>query len=377
MAFVRRFVLPVSLLSGTIIGAGVFSLPFVFVTGGWVTALSYLAVFGTVFAVIHLMYADVMLTTDKAAHDFVGYARAYLGAWAGWLAFVMTVVGMLFALTIYLVLSASFSSILFPDQSTGTLVFLFWMLGSLFMFTPVRGMAALEALALLVIVGIVGIVAAQGVPHAERLLTVPPLDLRYLFLPFGPVLFSYAGRVAIPPLLSYFKAEGLSPLYAKRAIIWGTALPAFAYLLFALGVVGLSDSVSEDAVSGIVGLSPAFLRAIGVLVLASLASSYFIVGVSVMRILEKDLAVPRLLSASLVVVAPLLLYAAGLKDFLTLVSVSGGVFIALEGVFIALMWRKAHAARLPLLLSPRFTYAVGALVAVFIGGALYEIMRVL
>jgi len=375
MAFVRRFVLPVSLLSGTIIGAGVFSLPFVFVAGGWAVGLAYLAGFGVVFTLIHLMYADILL--QDGGHDFVGYARRYLGAWAGRLAFVMTVVGMVLALTVYLVLSASFSSVLLPDWSAGTLVLLFWTLGSLFMFFPVRGMAVLEALAVLVIVGIIGIIAVKGAPHMERLLTVQPLDLRYLFLPFGPVLFSYAGRVAIPSLLSYFKEEGLAPLYAKRAIIWGTALPAVAYLFFALGVVGLSGSVSEDAVSGIVGLSPAFLRTVGVLVLASLVSSYFVVGVSVMRILEKDLAAPRLLSAPLVIAAPLALYAVGLQDFLTLVSVSGGVFIALEGVFIALMWRKAHQARTPLLLSPRFLYAVFALVAVFIGGAFYEILRIL
>lgn len=377
MRFLTRYGLPIGLLSGTIIGAGVFSLPFVFIAGGYLTALGYLAAFGGVFTLIHLMYADVMLATDNMAHDFVGYATRYLGAWAGRLAFLMTVIGMLFALTVYLVLSASFSVLLLPIQSTGTLVLVFWVLGSLCMFLPVRGIALLEALAVLVIVGIVGIIILKGAPHLGRLATVEPWNFGALFLPFGPVLFSYAGRVAIPSLLSYAKEEKFSAAHLRTVIGWGTILPGVVYLLFAAGVIGLSSTVSEDAVSGIVGLSPVLLQIVGILVLVSLLSSYFMVGVSVITILEKDLRAPRLLSAISVVAAPLLLYAAGLRDFLTLVSVAGGVFIALEGVFIVTMWKRAHADRPPLLLSLRWQRVVGVLAAVFIVGAVYEIMRLL
>ncbi|MBI2037007.1 MAG: hypothetical protein HYT14_01440 [Candidatus Liptonbacteria bacterium] len=372
MVFLRRFVLPVSLLSGTIIGAGVFSLPFVFVASGWAIGLAYLAGFGAVFTLIHLMYADILLADGE--HDFVGYARRYLGRWAGRLAFLMTVVGMLFALTVYLVLAKSFFAVLAPSLFPELALLGFWAFGSLVMFFPVRGVAALEVLAVLVIIGIIGVITVYGVPQAARLAELPAANLWYLFLPFGPVLFSYSGRVAIPSLLAYLKREAPEPAHMRKVIGWGTAIPGIVYLLFALGIIGLSQTVSEDAVSGILGLPPFLLRAIGAFGIASLISSYLVVGISVMRVLEKDLAAPRLFSAPLVIGAPLALYAAGLQDFLTLVSVSGGVFIALEGVFIALMWRKARAH---LLLSPRFTYAVGALVAVFIGGALYEIMRVL
>jgi amino acid permease len=369
----RHCVLPVSLLSGTIIGAGIFSLPFVFVQSGWVAAVFYLLLFGVVFTLIHVMYADLLLADGE--HDFVGFARRFLGAWAGHLAFLMTVLGMIFALTVYLVLSLSFSSILLPHLDRGILIVLFWVLGSLMMFFPVRGQALLEALAVLVILVVVGIVAFKGFAHLERLYAVKPLGMGKIFLPFGPVLFSYAGRVAIPSLVSYFKAEKLSFQKLKSVIFWGTALPGFVYLIFALGVVGLSNIVSEDSISGIADLSPAFLRVIGILVLASLLSSYFMVGVSIKRILEKDLNLKRLLAGAIVVFAPLLLYVAGLKDFLTLVSIAGGIFIALEGIFIALMWEKSQKARASFLLPAQFNPAVRALVIVFVLGAIYEIIK--
>lgn len=375
MVFLRRFVLPVSLLSGTIIGAGVFSLPFVFAQSGWAVGLAYLAGFGAVFTLIHLMYADILLA--DGGHDFVGYARRYFGQWAGRLAFLMAVVGMLLALTVYLVLSKSFFAILAPTLPPGLLLLGFWALGSLAMFLPVRGVAALEVLAILVIIGIVGVIAVYGLPQAARLAALPAASLGYVFLPFGPVLFSYSGRVAIPSLLAYLKRETPEPAHIRKVIGWGTAIPGVVYLLFALGIIGLSSVVSEDAISGVLGLPPLLLQAIGAFGIASLISSYLVVGISIMKILEQDLAAPRLISGAAVVAAPVLFYAAGLQDFLTLVSVSGGVFIALEGVFISLMWRKAFAGREPALVPRRVGNAAWALVLVFLVGALYEIMRIL
>ena len=74
----RRFLLPVGILSGAIIGAGVFSLPYVLHPFGTLFAGVYLGVLGLVFAVVHLLYADLALRTPGNL-NFVGIARHYLG----------------------------------------------------------------------------------------------------------------------------------------------------------------------------------------------------------------------------------------------------------------------------------------------------------
>ena len=103
----KNVILPASLLAGTIIGAGVFALPYVFVKAGILTGLFYLLIFSAVFTLIHLMYADIILRT-KENRRFFGYAEIYLGSWGKWPAILITIVGMIFVLTVYLILSVSF-----------------------------------------------------------------------------------------------------------------------------------------------------------------------------------------------------------------------------------------------------------------------------
>ena len=65
-----RFLLAVGILSGTIIGAGVFSLPYIFSVTGAVYGLICLVVFAAVYAVTYSMYADLLLLETKR-HDFL------------------------------------------------------------------------------------------------------------------------------------------------------------------------------------------------------------------------------------------------------------------------------------------------------------------
>ncbi len=111
--FFNQLILPAALLSATIIGAGIFALPFVFQKAGLIAGLFYLLIFSAVFVLIHLRYADIISKTAEN-HRFAGYAETYLGKSGKWLAILMTIVGMIFTLTVYLILSKSFIAILLP-----------------------------------------------------------------------------------------------------------------------------------------------------------------------------------------------------------------------------------------------------------------------
>jgi len=72
---------------------------------------------------------------------------------------------------------------------------------------------------------------------------------------------------------------------------------------------------------------------------------------------------------------PLLFYFFGLREFLKLAGLIGGVFIAFEGAFICLMWLKSLKRKTERIflkkLSPVFAYV---LTLVFIGGLVYELI---
>ncbi len=112
----KSIILPTGLLAATIIGAGIFALPYTFEKAGIITGLFYLVIFAGVFTLIHLMYADVIIKTE-GFHRFVGYAEIYLGNIGKWLTVSVTVIGMIFVLVIYLILSISFINLIVSDQA--------------------------------------------------------------------------------------------------------------------------------------------------------------------------------------------------------------------------------------------------------------------
>lgn len=337
----------VGILAGGIIGAGVFSLPYVVHEVGLLAGLALLFLGGVGYCYLHLMYADVIIGT-AGEHRFVGYIKRYLGAGASYLALLMAVVQMIFVLTIYLILSVSFVHLILPEASPLSAAALFWAVSSLTMFVKLKKLAAFEMFATVGIVGIIALLFAFGAPHLGSLAPTGEATL-FVLLPLAAIFFALSGRVAIPPLVHYVRAAhpGREQPVLQRSIVVGTAMPAVVYGLFVLAVIALSGSaVSDDAVTGLVGALPQwFTLLVGLLGLLALWSSYILVGIDVYDTLRYDFDVPRWLELFLVVATPLVLYLLGFTSFIGLISFVGGIFLAAEGAFILLMWRAALARR--------------------------------
>src|SRR3989338_4732142 len=374
----RSLILPARILAGTIIGAGIFSLPFVFQTAGLSLGFIYLALASVVYIFLHLMYADVIIRTSES-HRFVGYAKIYLGSRAFWLSILMTVVEMIFVMTIYLTLSQSFSNLVTTFGSNLEKLLIFWFLGSAAVFMSLRRIALLE---FLIVGGILLIISLIFVLGLNNFLNLPAADFfpnfSMIFLPLAPLLFSLSGRVAIPALVDYLKDKPDAVRLVKKSVIFGTLAPAVLYGLFVVGVLGLSSNVSEDAVSGLIGQAPGWiLLAVGILGLLSLWSSYIVVGLDINKSLVYDFKLPVWLRFLLVVMAPLLLYLSGFQSFIGLVSFVGGVFLSLEGIFIICMWLKANKVLVkpPVLLKKANIVVIGFLFLILAAALSYEIMK--
>lgn len=373
--FYRNFALPVGMLAGAIIGAGVFSLPYVLhPLGGGVTFV-YIATLGCLFALVHLFYADLVLRTPGTL-NFVGIARHYLGAPGLWLTLLTGVVQMFFVLLIYLVLSKSFFALL-PSAVASWGVMLFWLLGSAAIFLSMRRFAAVEFLITLGIVGIMGFTFVLSLRSGGALIApaASPFPFQLAFLAIGPVLFSLSGRVAVAEVVAYFNRDIVRAPHIRRAVFWGTLIPAAFYFLFVIAVWALAPAVTTDAVTGLRGsISLRALALLGALGILSLWSSYIIVGLNVKNILRDDLRWPPLAAGALVVALPLAFYGIGFTNFLRLVEFTGGTFLALEGILVLLLWQRANRAsdpvlipRLPsILLAPLYAVFVLALLSVLI-----------
>lgn len=375
----KNVILPAGLLAGTIIGAGIFALPFVFEKAGTLTGLFYLVIFGVVFTLIHLMYAEVILKTE-GNHRFPGYARIYLGNFGFRSTILTTVIGMIITLTIYLILSVSFINLIKPTNFNAVgfpNILFFWLLGSAAIFLEIRRLAFLESLITGGIIVIVLIIAGYGLNFLDKINTASIFNIQNIFLPYGAVLFALAGRTAIPTVINYFQKTNQPPSGVKKPVILGTLAPALVYLLFVFGILGLSGVVSEDAVSGLIGHVPdLILTLIGIFGLISLWSSYIVIGLDVKNTLRYDLKFPKILAGLAVIFSPLILFLLGFQNFLAMIGLVGGIFIALEGIFIVLMWRKSRKTKPePVIFKKLNPFVVYALIMVFIGGIIYGIIH--
>ncbi|AKM78056.1 MAG: hypothetical protein UX49_C0018G0024 [Candidatus Wolfebacteria bacterium GW2011_GWC2_46_275] len=347
--FLKHSVFPAGFLIASIIGAGMFALPFVFQQAGLVIAVLYLGFFGIVAALIHLIYADIVLRTRETRHQFPGYIRQYLGNTLGRFSSILVTITLLFTLTAYLILSIGFSHILAPSLSSLVALLFFWALSTAVIFINIKHTALFDAMTTtitLIAIGAIFLYWGSSVPFNTA--AFPLFNFNAGLIPFGPVLFSFLGFSAIPPLIAYVRKEAVPFNRMKKAVVVGSLIPAFFYLLFVLAVWGMSRMVSPDSVSGLVDVAPfPILLVISILGIVSLWDSYAAIGRDLHRLFEYEWSIPSSASFLLVAGAPLILYVLGFQDFIAIISAVGGILFSIWGILIILAWKKAIQVSVP------------------------------
>ena len=102
-------------LTGTIIGAGILGLPYVFAKSGFLAGLFWLIVLGAVMIFVNLALGEITLRT-KGAHQLSGYAEKYLGKWGKRAMFFAMIFGIYSALLAYLIGEGESLSKLIPGN---------------------------------------------------------------------------------------------------------------------------------------------------------------------------------------------------------------------------------------------------------------------
>lgn len=365
----KNFLLSVTILAGTILGAGIFSMPYVVSRVGLALGAAYLLFFGYVYFLVHKFYGEA-LQTAPPGHNFLYFLRESMGR-AYWnIASAIIVAEFILILTVYLILAPAFGALIFGGGGWAVLLG-FWALGSLFIFfrlnvlgwTEFLGVAAILAFLILIFGFGSGPVAASAWPDS---LTWP-----LFFLPFGPLLFSLAGRSAMVQVIEEKrKSEKAGRSFSVGQVaFWGTFLAAVVYFVFAIGILRLAPSPSPDTLSGLRNLPGVVLAVLGAVGLVAIWKSYIVIGLNAKEMFDLDLKWPRFLGGLAVVALPLALYSAGLNNFLSAIGLLGGLFLAFDSALVVHIWRR-------LVPRSKLRPLSWALYAIFLAAAVYEIISV-
>jgi tryptophan-specific transport protein len=363
----RNYLLAIMILTGTILGAGIFSLPYILGSVGLLIGAGYLIFFGLVYFLVHRFYGEVLMTAPPG-HNFLYFLRESMGEIFWKISSFIIVAEFLLILTVYLILAPVFGQLIFAGGAAAVLI-AFWMLGSLFIFFRLTVIGWTEFFGVAAVIAFVTLIFGFGSSSAAVSVLPSGWSATLFFLPFGPLLFSLAGRSAMAQVVEKERDSEKRgrPFSITRVALWGTFLAAAVYFIFAIGVLRIAPHPTPDTLSGLPGLPPAILVILGVVGLVAIWKSYIVIGLNAKEMLELDLRTSRFWGALAVIGLPLAFYLVGFNNFLAVIGLLGSLFLAFDSALVVHIWRR-------LVPNSKWRPVSWALYAIFLAAAIYEII---
>lgn len=371
--FASPFWRSVGIVSG-LIGAGLFALPYsVNVSGVFWSIFNLVLAFFAVMS-IHLVYGEVVLNT-KNPHRFPGYAKIYLGKFAGRLAKITSLLGLNAIILVYAILSGIFLSNIFGgSQFLWSLAFLILNSGILFG-TKAKDIGSLNMVLMIPLLGAILYIAFSSA-QVGKLSNISFLGSDPFFS-FGVFIFALSGMSAIADSREVFLNQGNieAAKGLRSSTILGTMLPLTLYIVFIIGVLMASgNTTTQDALSGLSGILGSKVLISGALMgLLAILRAALTLSYDLQEIYELDFVEQKRLSWALASVLPFFLFLIIPKDFIKIISIVGGILIAFDGILAIFILRKMRQMGQSTIRFLNFgKFHQMALLAIFILSIVYE-----
>lgn len=347
--FQKNSIFALTILTGTIIGAGIFAIPYVVSKSGIIPGIFYLLLLGFVVLLIHLFFGEIVLRT-KEKHRLPGFAQKYLGNRGKSLATFSDFFGIIGALLAYIIIGGDFLRMIlllfFPVLSELPFLYFnlfFWAILSFFIFLGIKLIARIQFLmnmALFLVIFLIFIFALPEINFQNFVLINP----NYFFLPYGVILFSLFGWSAIPEMREILESQK-EKKNLKKIIITASVIVFGLYSLFFLAVVGVSGGkTSPEAFQGLLPFLGPQIIILGTLFgFLAIATSFLILGNYLKNVLIYDFKISKYLSILLACGLPLILFLLGFRDFIGVIGFIGTIVGAISGIIIILIFKKAKS----------------------------------
>lgn len=338
----QLFIRAIQPLVGSVIGVGIFGLPFVFAQAGVGIALIYLVVLAAVNGTLLLAYADIIRNT-KGNPRLTGLVRRYLGRGWSHVASISLFGGSWGALVAYIIIGGEFLHALFEPLIGGkvfTYQMVFYAGCALLVIGGIGFISRLEVAFVMTLLIMLALIMIGSAPHVD-IQNFAYIDSSNWFLPFGVVLFAFGGIAAVPEMaqvLGRQKGKMLRP-----AIITGIVTVSIVYLLFSAIVTGVTGiNTTEEAILGLGAAVGDWALVVGAMIgLFSVFTSFLILAVSIMDTMIYDYKWRYYQGWALAVFVPLLVFLVGARSFIGVIGFTGGVLGSFIGLLVLYTYVKA------------------------------------
>ncbi|MDD5071641.1 MAG: aromatic amino acid transport family protein [Patescibacteria group bacterium] len=361
---ISKQVYAVTTLSGTIIGAGLFALPYITLQLGFWVILGYFLVLGALVILIHLFFGELALKTADFKR-LPGFAKIYLGKKGEAVAYISTIFGIFGALLAYLILGGEFLAELLSPILGGNAqfyTFFYFIIGSALIFSGIKAIAKVEFWGLVLFLVILLAIFFRGRTFiaAENLFSAPDWSLS--FLPYGVILFSIWGAALIPEVEEMLGKEKKRIL---KIIPIAILIPIIIYLFFIYLILGITGpQTTESALTGLkIVLGDGIVSLALLFGLLTTFTSFITLGLTLKKVFWYDLKFTKISAWAITCFLPLFFYLIGFKNFIEVIGVVGGIMLAIDGILILLMYRKVFPDK------KTFVYP---LILLLLGGIIYS-----
>jgi tyrosine-specific transport protein len=376
----KHFWQAVSILIGTIIGAGVLGIPFIVAQAGFLTGLISIIGLGLVMLISNLYLGEITLRT-KGNHQLTGYAKKYLGNSGKVLMSLSMSIGIFGAMIAYLLGEGQVLAELFGG-SPFTWMIVFFIIMGIITFVGLQAVSTSELVLDIVKLSIfIVIVVFIGFSGKFSLQPLASFSLAKLLIPYGVILFAFAGSPAIPEMREILRHRFGHWREMKKAIILATLIPMLVYVIFAGLVIGVTgSSTTEVATVGLgraLGTTPLIL--LNVFAALAMATSFIALALALKEMFVFDFGLHKHVAWAITMFIPLGLVIGGIQSFITVIAVTGAIVGGINGVLILIMHAKAKkfGDRKPEFVVKKSTVIAVLFIGLFILGAIVELYRIL
>lgn len=353
------------------VGAGILGLPYVFAQSGFLVGVIYLLVFATGTILISFYVVEIVLRT-RENHQLIGLTSKYLGH-KGKFLFLLAMLFLLYGSMIAYLIGIGYAlSSLFGGAP------LFWSIISIVIFSiilyhDIDVFKRFEGMMVLILTIIIVFLAITAIPKVDiaNLQYINPINW---FLPYGVVLYAFAGLTAIPMI----KEELSDYKLFRPAVLWGVIGSASLYLLFSYAMVGLFGfNVSEVSTVGIGSVLGGNMNIIAnVLAVLTLSTSIVASGYALKQSFTFDLTLGRNASYVLMMAVPILIVLLNVIGFIDTLIYVGGIANGIIYVLIIFVLEKAriYGDREPEIKAPNSKVLNYVLMLVYILGLAYTLV---
>lgn len=328
----------VFMITGMTIGAGILAIPYAVQQVGLLAGLGCIAAIGLVMLLLNLMIGEIAIRT-RLPLQLPGFAEKYLGKWAKTVLSFTVLSSSFGSLVVYIVGEGRTLATLFGGNDVLWSI-IFWSLGSFCILAGLQRIKLIEKAFGIVIMAIIAGISMLLLPHF-KVAELYSANLNLIFLPIGVILFAMH---ATPAIVEAHTLLPGSERHFRRAVILGTLIPTALYMLFAAAVVGFNGAATtEIATIGIgTALGPAVAVFANVFAILAMSTGFMGLGTALKEILTWDFKLSDHRASFVVIALPFSIFLLGARGFISILSLIGGVFIAIESIILCGVYLRAR-----------------------------------